>query len=58
MLILVTTMGTTWAVVPELYGFTNPQAFPFYANHPDHDLFAAWRADSLHPCAAAPLFGN
>ena len=29
--ILVTTLGTTWAVVPELIGFTNPDALDLYA---------------------------
>jgi adenosine deaminase len=31
--ILVTTFGTTWAILPELIGFTNPEAFDFYRNH-------------------------
>lgn len=30
--ILITTLGTSWQVVPELYGFTNPDQLPLYAN--------------------------
>lgn len=31
--ILVTTFGGTWAVLPELIGYTNPGVFDFYRNH-------------------------
>jgi adenosine deaminase len=31
--ILVTTFGGTWAVLPELIGYTNPDVFDFYRNH-------------------------
>ncbi len=33
--ILLTTLGTTWAVVPELIGFTNPRDFDLYQFHPE-----------------------
>ena len=32
--ILVTTFGTSWAILPELLGYTNPGVFDFYRNHP------------------------
>ncbi len=50
--ILVTTMGTTWAVVPELLAFTNPEQLPLYANHPRAADFAAWRTEyDIQPVA-------
>lgn len=33
MTILLTTMGTTWQIPPELYGFTNPADLDLYRNH-------------------------
>ncbi len=33
--ILVTTMGDSWRIAPELMGFTNPQILDMYAFHPD-----------------------
>jgi hypothetical protein len=33
--ILITTLGTTWAVVPELIGYTNPRYFDLYRYHPE-----------------------
>ncbi len=41
--ILVTTLGTSWAIVPELVGFINPDRLPLYRNHPSAARFAAWR---------------
>ncbi len=32
--ILVTTLGTSWAIVPELIGFTNLTEYELYKNHP------------------------
>ncbi len=32
--ILVTTLGTSWAIVPELIGFTNIETFKLFNNHP------------------------
>lgn len=43
MRILATTMGTTWAVVPELFAFTNPEQLPLYTRHPRAADFATWR---------------
>lgn len=31
--ILITTFGTSWQIVPELFGFTNPEDFPFFAGN-------------------------
>lgn len=33
--ILLTTMGTTWQIVPELIGFTNPEDVDLYKHHPE-----------------------
>ena len=35
--ILLTTLGTSWAIVPELIGFTNPGVYNLYKNHPEAD---------------------
>ncbi|MBF0240245.1 MAG: hypothetical protein HQM12_21280 [SAR324 cluster bacterium] len=32
--ILVTTLGASWAIVPELLGFTNPEVLDLYQQHP------------------------
>lgn len=37
--ILVTTFGLTWAIIPELIGFTNPDSFDFYRNHTKRTSF-------------------
>ncbi len=34
--ILVTSLGTTWTIIPELLGFFNHVDFPFYDNHPEY----------------------
>lgn len=41
--ILITTLGTSWTVVPELIGFTNPDKFNLYKNHPNANDFEKWR---------------
>jgi adenosine deaminase len=33
--ILLTTFGTSWQIIPELIGFTNPETINFYKNHKD-----------------------
>jgi len=33
--ILITTLGGTWQIIPELLGFTNPEQVDFYRDHPD-----------------------
>jgi len=43
--ILVTTFGTTWCLMKELLGFTNPDDYNFYVHHPDNDLIARFRKD-------------
>ena len=32
--LLFTTIGLSWQIVPELFGFTNPEALPLYQHHP------------------------
>jgi adenosine deaminase len=34
--LLISTLGTSWSIVPELFGFTNPQALDLYA-HAHHE---------------------
>ncbi|VBB44578.1 Adenosine/AMP deaminase [uncultured Desulfatiglans sp.] len=41
--ILVTTLGTSWQIVPELLGFTNPNLVDLYARHPKRDEIAETR---------------
>jgi len=41
--ILITTLGGTWKVVPELLGFTNPGQVDFYKGHPDAARFSQCR---------------
>lgn len=43
--ILVCTLGASWAVVPEAFGFLAPQQLDLYAHHPDADGIAALRAE-------------
>lgn len=43
--ILVSTYGTTWYLVLELLGFTNPDDFHLYANHPEKSLIDSFRND-------------
>ena len=33
--ILITTLGGTWEIIPELLGFTNPEQVDFYVDHPN-----------------------
>jgi adenosine deaminase len=69
--ILITTFGLTWPVLPELIGFTNPEVFDFYRNHPDvaeinylrirHDILPSdelWiiHTDSKQSCKAITKF--
>jgi len=37
--ILITTLGHSWQLIPELVGFTNPLVFDFYVNHPFVEKF-------------------
>ncbi len=43
--ILLCTLGTSWAVIPEVYGFLNPE-FDLYAKHPQRDQLEALRLDN------------
>lgn len=48
--ILLTTMGPTWQIPPELYGFTNPADLDLYAHHPERERFEAMRREhGIHP---------
>ncbi len=41
--LLLTTLGMSWAIVPELLGFTNPQQLDLYAHHPESGKIVADR---------------
>lgn len=41
--LLITTLGTSWPIVPELIAFTNPIQVPLFQNHPDATLHQQWR---------------
>ena len=41
--LLLTTLGMSWAIVPELLGFTNPQQLDLYAHHQDAEKIASDR---------------
>ena len=41
--ILFTTIGLSWQIVPELFGFTNPGALPLYQQHPASGRIAELR---------------
>ena len=43
--ILVTTMGTTWQILPELIGFTNPELVDLYRFHPDREQIQKTREE-------------
>ena len=43
MSLLLTTLGMSWAIVPELLGFTNPQQLDLYAHHPESGKIVADR---------------
>lgn len=47
--ILLTTLGYTWAVVPELLGFTNPMDFDLYQRHPEKEDIEASRKEFSIP---------
>jgi adenosine deaminase len=47
--ILLTTLGYTWAVVPELLGFTNPLDFDLYQCHPEKADIEASRKEFSVP---------
>lgn len=47
--ILLTTLGFTWAVVPELLGFTSPLDFDLYQFHPEKADIEASRKEFSVP---------
>jgi len=47
--ILLTTMGTTWQIPPELIGFTNPGLVDMYRFHPYREHFQYVRKDNEIP---------
>lgn len=48
--ILVTTFGASWAILPEIIGYSNPDSFDFYKNHPRVFLIRKTAADNhLYP---------
>jgi adenosine deaminase len=47
--ILLTTLGFTWAVVPELLGFTSPLDFDLYQFHPEKANIEASRKEFSVP---------
>ncbi len=49
--VLLTTLGLSWAVIPELLGFTNPACVNLYQKHPDAGRIEAMRAG----CRVAPV---
>lgn len=50
--LLITTLGTSWQIVPELYGFTNPQQLDLYRHHPARsELDKVRREHGIEPVA-------
>ncbi len=43
--ILLCTLGASWAVIPEIYGFAAPSRLPLYARHPRRAELEALRRD-------------
>ncbi|MBF0501335.1 MAG: hypothetical protein HQM09_14440 [Candidatus Riflebacteria bacterium] len=44
--ILLTTLGGSWAIVPELVGFTNPELVNTYKNHPESGSIESARREA------------
>ena len=44
--ILVTSLGITWAIIPELIGFTNGETYNLYKNHPKLGSIQSQRHDA------------
>lgn len=48
--LLLCTLGASWAVIPEVFGWLGPEQLDLYAAHPDRDtLFAPVREHDLRP---------
>jgi adenosine deaminase len=43
--IMLCTLGASWAVVPEIYGFVNQESFPLYRHHPEIEKLKALRQE-------------
>lgn len=43
--ILVSTLGTTWQIIPEIIGFTNPRHAPVYSKHPQRKKIEQYRRE-------------
>ena len=43
--LLICTLGASWAVIPEVYGFLAPDRLPLYRHHPDADSLARQRRE-------------
>ncbi|MEA1967022.1 MAG: CRISPR-associated ring nuclease [Thermodesulfobacteriota bacterium] len=43
--ILVTTLGGSWQILPELLGFTNPQVVDLFKNHPEKESMDKARSE-------------
>lgn len=43
--ILLCTLGTSWAVIPEIYGFLAPDALPLYRHHPEAEVLEGLRQE-------------
>ena len=41
--LLITTLGTSWGIIPELLAFTNPEDVPLFRNHPESKDHAEMR---------------
>lgn len=44
--ILLCTLGTSWAVIPEAYAFLAPDSLPLYQNHPDQTALLALKTEA------------
>ncbi len=48
--ILITTMGASWQIIPELLGFTNPEFIDLFANHSnEHNINLARKDNNITP---------
>jgi adenosine deaminase len=43
--ILFCTLGASWAVIPEAYGFLAPERLPLYQHHPEYQVLSKLKAD-------------
>jgi adenosine deaminase len=43
--LLICTLGASWAVIPEVYGFLAPERLPLYRHHPDGEALDRQRQE-------------